>query len=108
MQTAFPQALFWKLQVAGWFAYAALLIVPWLGYYSLQSMLPNKLVIAGSGLAVSCGLRAAYKRYHHRGARGLAFPALVLAASVVAGAAWYFAAAAMLGGWPHQSLRILG
>lgn len=48
------------IQVVVWSAYAAALMIPWLGEFSVSAMLPNKFIVAAMGIAVSSGLPAAY------------------------------------------------
>ncbi len=52
-----PNRVFWKIQAVGWTVYAFALMVPWIGEYPVSMMLPNKVVVAGTGLLVSSGLR---------------------------------------------------
>ena len=52
---------FWSLSALVWCVYAASLMVPWIGRYPIPDMLPNKLTIALTGVAVSGGLAALYK-----------------------------------------------
>ena len=57
-----PATRFWAINAMGWSAYAGALMIPWLGRYSVLEMLPNKVVIAATGVAVTGGLRALYRR----------------------------------------------
>jgi len=53
-------ATFWLVNSAVWSAYAGSLMIPWLGQYPVLDMLPNKVAIAASGIAVSGTLPATY------------------------------------------------
>jgi hypothetical protein len=59
--TSFGLRRFAGIQVVVWSAYAAALMIPWLGEYSVAAMLPNKFIVASMGIAVSSGLPAAYR-----------------------------------------------
>ncbi len=52
---------FWLVNSWVWSAYAGALMLPWIGRYSILDMLPNKVTIAITGIAVTAGLRAFYK-----------------------------------------------
>jgi two-component system LytT family response regulator len=54
-------AKFWKYNALFWAAYAGALMIPWLDRYSVLDMLPNKIVIAATGVAVTAALRGAYR-----------------------------------------------
>jgi len=84
---------FWTLQIAGWLAFVAALMVPWLDAFPLRRMLWNKLPLIVTGFAVTVALRFAYRRFLQRGA-----PIWLLAVAGVAGSwlgslAWSAAAA---------------
>src|SRR5512132_308053 len=100
--------LFWALQLSGWTAYAVALMVPWLGRYPLSVMWSNKLVIAGTGLLASAGLRAIYQR----AARGCAsipvLSLLAVAASVIGAVVWNGTASAILGHSLQNDSVLLG
>jgi signal transduction histidine kinase len=53
---------FWTLQLGGWLAFAAALMLPWLGAFPLRLMLWNKLPLLASGFALTLLLRLAYRR----------------------------------------------
>lgn len=64
---AFPDApatsqKFWAFNAVFWGVYAGALMIPWLDRYSVLQMLPNKLLIASTGVAVTGMLRAMYPR----------------------------------------------
>ena len=59
---------FWTLQIGGWLAFVAALMIPWLGAFPLPRMLWNKLPLIATGFAVTLGLRFAYRRFLRRGA----------------------------------------
>jgi len=71
---------FWTLQIGGWLAFVAALMVPWLGAFPLPRMLWNKLPLIVTGFAVTVALRFAYQRFLQRGA-----PIWLLALAGVAG-----------------------
>ncbi len=103
-----PASPFWTFQLVIWHAYGLVLMLPWLGTYPVGSMLPNKLVIAGSGLLASTGLRAVYRAALWRGPRLGALIPMVLLTSVAAGFGWDILLAELLGGPVSQDLRRLG
>ncbi len=101
---AFPPAppwtsarLFWSLQVAGWSAYGGALMLPWIGRYSVASMLPNKVVVAGAGLLVTSLLRQLYLAVVRRDASLPSLLAIAVAASLAGAAAWTGVASSLLG-----------
>lgn len=53
---------FWTVNVVVWLAYAMALMIPWLGTYPVSLMLPNKLVIAATGMATTGLLRGTVGR----------------------------------------------
>lgn len=52
---------FWGFNALFWSAYAGALMIPWLDRYSVLYMLPNKVVIAATGVAVTGLLRSLYR-----------------------------------------------
>jgi signal transduction histidine kinase len=100
--------LFWTLQFVGWAAYAIALMVPWLGRYPLSVMWSNKLVIAGTGLLTSSGLRVLYRRVAREGASIPSVSLLAVAASVAGAFAWNAAASAILGRSLQNDSVLLG
>lgn len=100
--------LFWALQLGGWAAYAVALMIPWLGRYPLSVMWSNKLVIAGTGLVASLGLRLLYRWVARKGS-GLATQCLLaVAASVVGAFIWNAAASSILGRSLQNDSVLLG
>lgn len=99
---------FWTLQLIIWPAYGIALMLPWLGIYSVVAMLPTKLVVAGSGLLASVGLRAVYRAVLRRWSHPGALILFVLIASLAAGLLWDSVLAGLLGGSLNQDLRRLG
>jgi len=89
---AFPTApgagAFWSLNALVWSAYAASLMVPWIGRYPIPDMLPNKLTIAVTGVAVSGGMSRLYKWMDGQAVPRTWF-ALTALAACVAGAATF-------------------
>lgn len=99
---------FWLLQLVVWPAYGAALMLPWIGTYTIASMVPNKLVVAASGLVFSTGLRALYRDMSRRNITIGAVFASALTASLMAGLAWDALLSAVLGGSAALDLRHLG
>jgi hypothetical protein len=99
---------FWVMQLACWSVYAAALMVPWLGRYSVFSMIPNKLVIGGTGLLATAGLRLVYRRALQRTARVEALFALALGASAAVGTLWSAALVWLLGSSVGHQLGRIG
>jgi hypothetical protein len=94
--------------VAWWFAYGLLLMVPWLGRYPVLLMLPNKVVVGGTGLLTTALLRLAYR---HIISQGKPLPILLAAVglgSLLGGAAWAASMAWILGGSVGDQLIDLG
>ena len=58
---ASPSLKFWVINAGLWSAYAGALMVPWLGRYPVLDMLPNKVGIAATGVAVTGALRALFR-----------------------------------------------
>ena len=100
--------LFWTFQLVVWPAYGVALMLPWLGTYTIASMMPNKLVVAGTGLAISAGLRSAYLSALRRWPSPGTVIAVVITASLVAGLLWDGLLSALLGGAASPDLRRLG
>ena len=99
---------FWIAQSIAWAAYGLALMVPWIGTYTVSSMLPNKFVVAATGLAASSLLAFAYRAAMRRLVAPVPLMALVVFASLTAGAAWDATLAAILGGTHQFDLRHLG
>ena len=100
--------LFWTVQLVVWPGYGLALMLPWLGTYTVASMLPNKLVVAGSGLLMSAGLRAVYRAVLSRRPSPAALITAVVLASVSAGLVWDAVLGSVLGGSASHDLRRLG
>lgn len=81
-----------------WPAYGIALMLPWLGTYTVSAMLPNKLVVAGTGLLASAGLRIVYRAVPHRWSHRGALICFVLIASLAVGFVWDGVLAGLLGG----------
>ena len=105
-----PNLVFWKVQAVGWSAYAFALMMPWIGEYLVSIMLPNKVVVAGTGLLVSSGLRELYRWTVRAGAgadlRLLAVLAVI--ASAFGGLVWDRAVASLVGASAALDLRQFG
>ena len=86
--TAPGTGAFWSINALVWSAYAASLMVPWIGRYPIPDMLPNKVTIALTGILVSGGLSALYKWLDRRPVPKVLFVFIALAACV-AGAATF-------------------
>lgn len=83
-----PLTQFWFLQTLGWLGYATALTLPWIGRYTLASIIPNKLFIAFTGFALTAALRALYHREALR-SRGLGVVlTAALLSSAAAGVVW--------------------
>jgi two-component system LytT family sensor kinase len=79
---------FWTLQIGGWLAFVAALMVPWLGAFPLPRMLWNKLPLIATGFAVTVALRSGYRRFVRRGAPIWLLAIAALAGSWVGSLAW--------------------
>ena len=86
--TAPGTGAFWAINALVWSAYAASLMLPWIGRYPIPDMLPNKVTIALTGMAVSGGLSTLYKWLDARPLPKVWFIFIALAACV-AGAATF-------------------
>ena len=88
---------FLTFQVCAWSAYGAILMLPWIGVYSIAVMLPNKIAIAGTGLATSSVLRLLYRSARERRPSPDRLVMLAAGASVAGGIVWSGLSGAMLG-----------
>jgi hypothetical protein len=79
---------FWTLQLGGWLAFAAALMVPWLGAFPLRLMAWNKLPLLVIGFAVTLLLRALYRRLVQGGAPPWQLLLAGLAGSWLGSLAW--------------------
>ena len=61
-----PALAFWSFNALVWASYAAILMIPWIGRYPIPQMLPNKVLIAGTGIAVTGALRVLCRRLNDR------------------------------------------
>jgi hypothetical protein len=98
---------FWILQLTFWPLYGMILMVPWVGVFTFSSMLPNKLIVAGTGILAGLALRAALRLVDRAGFRGgvaLALPVVV----VVVGLAWDAGLSLLVGQSVHIDLQRLG
>ena len=59
-----PAIAFWTFNGLLWATYAIVLMLPWLDRYTISQMLPNKVLIAGTGIAVTGALRTLYARFN--------------------------------------------
>jgi two-component system LytT family sensor kinase len=57
---------FWMLQLGGWLAFVAILMLPWIGAYPVGPMLARKLPLAITGFLTTLALRAIYRRLLRR------------------------------------------
>ena len=83
------RANFWLLQAGGWTLFGAVMLIWGLDYWSRQDAIVNKLMLVGTGIAVTLLLRALYR---HLLARPTAMPLLVakmLAAAFIGGGVWF-------------------
>ena len=96
-----PLLQFLGVQSVVWAAYGLALMLPWLGEYSVAVMLPNKLVIAATGVVASVLLRGIYRRAG-------ASLGVIGAACALIGALWSAALTLLLGRSPSAELWALG
>ncbi len=102
------ELLFWTAQLTIWSSYGLLLMLPWIGTYTVGSMLPTKIAIAGTALITSTGLRFFYDAAAHRNLGGERTLFLVLTASVIAGVLWSLSAATIITGGATHSIPAIG
>lgn len=99
---------FWLLQLLGWTAFVATLLLPWLGSYPLRGMLVAKAPLVAAGIVATLLLRALYRVLLKRGAHGWSLAAAVGLASYGAGVAWSSSAdlisRSVMHGAEHSSL----
>jgi hypothetical protein len=98
---ALLQATFWPL-------YAMALMLPWIGTYTLASMLPNKLLVALTGAMAAAGLRFVYRRARRGGLSSARLLGVALVGSTLAGVAWDGVLYALLGHWAHFDVARFG
>jgi hypothetical protein len=98
---ALLQATFWPL-------YATALMLPWIGTYTIASMLPNKFVVALTGASAATGLRFVFLLASRGGMSSARLLGLALLASLVAGLAWDGVLYALLGRWAHFDVARFG
>lgn len=101
-------ARFWLVQLLGWSAYGLALMVPWLGRYPVSVMLPNKVIVGGTGLLVSSVLRSVYLASIRRNASAGSLLLTVAVGSVAAGVTWSVTMTLLLGGQVGDQLVRLG
>jgi hypothetical protein len=97
----------WKWQAIVWTMYGVALMIPWIGTYTIASMIPNKIVIAGSAFIVSSAMRALYQA-RIRSSRGARLILIVVIASAAGGAVWDGVTAAVIGRSTIHQLARLG
>jgi hypothetical protein len=100
--------VFWAVNTVFWCVYGTLLMLPWLGRYSISLMLPNKVVIAGTGLLVSAALRLAYRKAMERGRSRLSLVAATVAGSLLGAIVWSGVIALWSGTDPRDQLVHVG
>lgn len=83
---------FWVLQIGGWLAFVAALLLPWLGAYPVRAMLANKAPLALTGFATSLLLRWLYQRLLRRDASLWLLGAVAVLASWAGSRLWAAAA----------------
>jgi hypothetical protein len=81
---------FWGFECVFWLSYGAVLMLPWLGRYSIVAMLPNKLLIAATGLIATLAVRYVAERNLKSNDDRWSSRALlaVAATTVIAGLLW--------------------
>ena len=78
-----PGLAFWSFNALVWAIYAAILMIPWIGRYPIPQMLPNKVLIAGTGIAVTGALRVLCRRLNDRGLSTVRLLVMMAVASVL-------------------------
>jgi hypothetical protein len=99
---------FWTLQAVAWSAYAAALMVPWLDRYSVVVMIPNKIVIAVTGILLTSALRLVYRGAMRRSVPVERLLGLAIGGSAVAGTLWSAILVSLLGSSVGHQLARLG
>ena len=90
---------FWILQLGVWPIYALILMIPWIGVYTVLEMIPNKVAVAVSGIAITTVLRNVLDRSDGLRKRyGVASMIGTLAVSIVAAASLWNVSLAMMFG----------
>lgn len=79
---------FWRWQVLGWLAYGLAMFIAAAQVLTLEQALVNKSVNVSIGFLLSLGLRAIYQRLQRRGEPLARIVPAMLAACLLAGAAW--------------------
>jgi two-component system, LytTR family, sensor kinase len=80
--------LFWLLQCAGWLAYGIAMFAWGLDYFSPLDAFINKAMLAGTGFALTLGLRVLYQRVRATSMRPLGSALLVFVVSFAGAAIW--------------------
>jgi hypothetical protein len=85
------ERLFWIFQLLFWPGYGVVLMLPWIGTYTIASMIPNKIGVAVTGVVVGLLMRRVLGRASAvRSGRGtLVAVLIVVMAIVVAGFLWH-------------------
>ena len=104
----FATSRFWKAQAVVWAAYGVAVTIPWIGRYTIASMVPNKLVIAGGGFIVSSTLGLMLESLDVRRARMRVIFAAAVAGAGALGALWSWVTGTILGGTAVHALGGLG
>jgi hypothetical protein len=99
---------FWLLQAGVWSGYGLLLMIPWIGTYSIVSMIPTKVVLAGTALLVSSALHLLYDTALQRSARPEMMIAVVISGSIAAGVVWSMTSALVITGGAAYAVRPIG
>lgn len=100
--------MFWRIQAGVWLAYATMLTIPWIGRYTIASMIPNKLLIAATGIAASSAIAAAHDWLVTAKTSRLTRLLGLLGACAIAGAVWNAIITIALGGSGLHRLPSLG
>lgn len=97
-------ARFWRAQAMVWATYAFALMVPWLGTYTVSSMLPRKVIIAGLGLSISALLGAVIRGIELRRPHPTMVLGTMVVGAVLGGFAWNIMVALLVGSPGGQRL----
>ena len=80
--------MYWPLQLGGWLAFGIAMALSRVSSYPLDYMVATKTVLAASGLVVSLGLRAVYRRYLRESSSLVTVTLLTVGASYLAALPW--------------------
>lgn len=96
------------MQFVVWPAYGVMLMLPWLGTYSISTMLPNKAIVAGTGILASTGLRLALRSALRNRRSTAALLGIAAVCAIAAGMIWDSVLAMLLGGSVGHGFERMG